>query len=142
MCSAHLGQKKSLGLSAEEFIRHPSVKPLPGFGPCEVASCPRSRDGHCRRYCMAHCQRRLLEISKGSTLDEETWRLTTPAIAQAGVVSLLGLPDRVMAEVLYGLHASPPASGTRTNTSGPSAISCGPGRSARRPNSTSAAWEG
>ncbi|WP_331725064.1 hypothetical protein OG783_33640 (plasmid) [Streptomyces jietaisiensis] len=53
---------------------------------------------------MAHYQRRLLEINKGSTLDEETWRLTTPAIAQAGVVSLLGLPDRVVGEVLYGLQ--------------------------------------
>lgn len=99
-----MGQKKSLGLSVEELIRHPSVKPLPGFGPCEVAACPRSRDGHSRRYCMAHYQRRLLEISKGSTLDEETWRLTTPAIARAGVVSLLGLPDRAVAEILYGLQ--------------------------------------
>jgi hypothetical protein len=104
LCSAHLGQKRSLGVSVEEFLRHPSVKPLSGFGPCEVASCPRSRDGHRRRYCMAHYQRRMLELSKGSILDEETWRLTTPAIAQAGVVSLLGLPDRVVAEVLYGLQ--------------------------------------
>ncbi|MGX1886824.1 tyrosine-type recombinase/integrase [Streptomyces sp. NPDC055287] len=104
LCSAHLGQRKSLGLSVEEFIRHPSVKPLPGFGPCEVAACPRSRDGHSRRYCMAHYQRRLLEVNKGSTLDEEIWRLTTPAIAQAGVVSLLGLPDRAVAEILYGLQ--------------------------------------
>lgn len=104
LCSAHLGQGKSLGLSLEEFIRHPSVKPLPGFGPCEVAACPRSRDGHSRRYCMTHYQRRLLEVHKGSTLDEETWRLTTPAIAQAGVVSLLGLTDRVVVEILYGLQ--------------------------------------
>ncbi|MEU3889015.1 hypothetical protein [Streptomyces sp. NPDC029041] len=104
LCSAHLGQRKSLGLSVEEFIRHPSVKSLPGFGPCEVAACPRSRDGHSRRYCMAHYQRRLLDVHKGSTFDEETWRLTTPAIAQAGVVSLLGLTDRVVVEILYGLQ--------------------------------------
>ncbi|MFJ8493709.1 tyrosine-type recombinase/integrase [Streptomyces sp. NPDC094038] len=104
LCSAHLGQQKSLGLPVEKFVHHPRVKPLPGFGPCEVAACPRSRDGHSRRYCMAHYQRRLLEISKGSTLDEETWRLTTPAIAQAGVISLLGLPDQVVAEILYGLQ--------------------------------------
>ncbi|MFI2205645.1 tyrosine-type recombinase/integrase [Streptomyces sp. NPDC020192] len=104
LCSTHLRRKDRLGLTVEEFILHPSAKPLPGFGPCEVASCPRSRDGHSRRYCLAHDQRRMTEIRNGSTHDEETWRLTTPAIAQAGVVSLLGLPDRVVAEILYGLQ--------------------------------------
>jgi hypothetical protein len=36
--------------------------------------------------------------------DEDLWRLTTPAIAESRKVSLRGLPDRVVAEILYSLQ--------------------------------------
>ncbi|MCZ9347226.1 hypothetical protein NGM37_56950, partial [Streptomyces sp. TRM76130] len=105
LCTAHYYQQQNVHrLLVEEFIHHPDVRPLPGFGPCEVAACPRDRDGQRNRYCTTHAQRRAYELRKGSTLDEETWRLTTPAIAKAGEVSLRGLSDRVVAEVLYGLQ--------------------------------------
>ncbi|WP_062013936.1 tyrosine-type recombinase/integrase [Streptomyces hygroscopicus] len=105
LCTSHYYQQQNVyRLPVDEFIRHPDVRPLPGFGPCEVAACPRDREGQKSRYCNAHAQRRAYELRKGSTLDEETWRLTTPAVAKAGEVSLRGLPDRVLAEVLYGLQ--------------------------------------
>lgn len=106
LCTTHYYQQQNVHrLPVDEFIHHPEVRPLPRFGPCEVASCPRDREGQKSRYCTAHTQRRAYERRyKGSTLDEETWRLTTPAIAKAGEVSLRGLPDRVVAEILYGLQ--------------------------------------
>lgn len=106
MCTSHNYQQQNVHrLPVEEFNRHPEVRPLPGFGPCEVASCPRIRDGQSNRYCSTHTQRRVYERRyKGSTLDEETWRLTTPAVAKASEVSLRGLPERVVAEILYGLQ--------------------------------------
>jgi hypothetical protein len=105
LCTKHYYQQQHVyRLPVEEFIRHPKVQPLPGFGACEVAACTRDRDGNTNPYCTAHAQRRAYELRKGGTLDEETWHLTTPAIAQAGVVSLRGLPARIVAEVLYGLQ--------------------------------------
>ncbi|MCX5115247.1 site-specific integrase [Streptomyces sp. NBC_00378] len=105
LCSAHAyQQQKMLRLPLEEFLRHPDVRPLPSFGPCLAASCPRDRDGATHSYCKAHQQRRLYELRRGSTLDEETWRLTTAAISESGTVSLRGLHDQVVAEVLYGMQ--------------------------------------
>ncbi|MEI5526103.1 hypothetical protein WB401_24760 [Streptomyces brasiliscabiei] len=40
----------------------------------------------------------------GALEDEGLWRLTTPAIAESRKVSLRGLPDRVVTEILYGLQ--------------------------------------
>ncbi|MEV7115213.1 tyrosine-type recombinase/integrase [Streptomyces anulatus] len=105
LCNTHAyQQQKMFRLPLEEFLRHPDVQPLPSFGPCMAASCPRDRDGTAHLYCKAHQQRRLYEIRNGSTLDEETWRLTTAAVSQSGTVSLRGLHDHVVAEVLYGMQ--------------------------------------
>ncbi|MFB8142114.1 tyrosine-type recombinase/integrase [Streptomyces parvus] len=105
LCITHLHQQqKQFRLPLEEFLRLPGLRPLPSFGPCQVASCPRDREGTSKFYCQAHNQRRAYELRRGSTLDEETWRLTTSAIAQSGVISLRGLADRVVGEVLFGMQ--------------------------------------
>jgi integrase len=103
LCDAHEARQVALQLSVEEFIHHPGVRPLPSFGPCQAASCTRSRNGR-KPYCDAHTKRRARELREGSTLDEETWRRTVPAVAQSGVVSLRGLSDHAVAEILYGLQ--------------------------------------
>ncbi|MFZ4302658.1 tyrosine-type recombinase/integrase [Streptomyces cinereoruber] len=105
LCSAHHHQRMRIHrLPLEEFINHPGIKPLPGFGPCQVAACDRARNGHKSLYCQAHHNRLAVEHRRGNTIDEANWRLTTPAIAQTGLVSLRGLPDLVVVEVLYGLQ--------------------------------------
>ncbi|MFE2159099.1 hypothetical protein ACFW9M_14960 [Streptomyces lydicus] len=104
LCHTHsYQQQKIYRLPVEEFIRHPEVRPLPSFGPCDVAACYRDRDGS-GRYCAGHRGRLTFHRRRTDMPDEETWRLTTSAIAQHGVISLRGLPDLVVAETLYGLE--------------------------------------
>jgi len=104
LCGAHLGQRKVLGLAADEFFAHPAVGPLAPTGPCLVAACVRQRrhpDGH---YCAAH-QIRLRMARRGDpSVDEGIWQRTEPAIGLGGQVSLRGLHPMVAAEVLYGLQ--------------------------------------
>ncbi|MFG2515500.1 tyrosine-type recombinase/integrase [Streptomyces sp. NPDC048584] len=104
LCTTHGHQQENIFcLPVEEFIRHPDVRPLPGFGPCQVAACARDRHGR-GPYCHAHTNRWKIVRRNGYTHDEETWRRTATGIAESGKVSLRGLPDRVVAELLYGLQ--------------------------------------
>ncbi|WP_331759473.1 site-specific integrase [Streptomyces sp. NBC_01579] len=103
LCSAHLfQQQKSLKVTLEEFLRHSAVQPLPSFGGCEVKSCYRHRHSPTIAYCDAHHKRLRVAILEGRfDGDEEKWRLTCPAVAADREVSLRGLPERVVAELLY-----------------------------------------
>ncbi|MFJ4917184.1 MULTISPECIES: tyrosine-type recombinase/integrase [unclassified Streptomyces] len=104
LCSAHLHQQKRIyKIPVEEFVQHPDVVPLEAFGPCHVAACYRRRQSP-TGYCPAHAQRRRAAIRKGTLGDEDHWRRTTNAVSEHGVISLRGLPDRVVHEVLYGLQ--------------------------------------
>ncbi|MBZ2410755.1 hypothetical protein HX747_30480 [Streptomyces sp. L06] len=104
LCSAHLHQQKRIHkIPVEEFVQHPDVVPLEAFGPCHVAACYRQRQSP-TGYCPAHAQRRRAAIRKGTLGDEDHWRRTTNAVSEHGVISLRGLPDRVVHEILYGLQ--------------------------------------
>ena len=104
LCAAHLYQQKELyKIPVAEFVQHPDVVPLEAFGTCRVAACHRQRQSPAG-YCPAHAQRRREAVRKGTLGDEEYWRRTTNAVAQNGVISLRGLPDRVVHEILYGLQ--------------------------------------
>ncbi|MCX4405913.1 MULTISPECIES: site-specific integrase [unclassified Streptomyces] len=104
LCAAHLHQQKRIyKIPVEEFVQHPDVVPLEAFGPCHVAACYRRRQSP-TGYCPAHAQRRRYEIRKGTMVDEDHWRRTTNAVSEHGVISLRGLPDRVVHEILYGLQ--------------------------------------
>ncbi|MGW3873032.1 hypothetical protein ACWD95_27495, partial [Streptomyces sp. NPDC005069] len=76
---------------------------MEAFGPCHVAACYRQRQSP-TGYCPAHAQRRREAIRKGTLGDEDHWRRTTNAVSEHGVISLRGLPDRVVHEILYGLQ--------------------------------------
>ncbi|MFD8340545.1 hypothetical protein ACFV42_49415 [Streptomyces solisilvae] len=107
LCSTHQYQQTSLlRLPLEEFLTHPSLRPLPGFSNCHVTSCYRQRMGFKSKYCEAHRARLALEQRRGTfDGDEEKWRLTTSALAVNREVSLRGLPDRLVAELLYGMQS-------------------------------------
>ena len=104
LCDAHAYQRENIfRLPFEEFLAHPSVVPLPSFGPCQAAACTRSRDGY-SPFCRQHRSRlrRALKLDPG--LDVDAWSRTVTAVADGPVVSLRGLPPLVVGEVLYGLQ--------------------------------------
>lgn len=91
--------------TVESFLRNSPQKGLPGFGPCQVAACYRLRGSERTIYCEVHRGRLNRERRLGTFVgDEERWRLTTPAVTVNREVSLLGLPDRLVAELLYCLQ--------------------------------------
>ncbi|WP_108990795.1 hypothetical protein [Streptomyces coelicoflavus] len=106
LCHGHWDQhrKHYSRMPVDEFVRLPNVGPLLGFGPCEVVACYRDRDIAASPYCNAHNCRRRYAIRHGTMPDEEIWRLVTPAVAEQGAVSLRGLPEQVVAEILYGVQ--------------------------------------
>lgn len=102
LCQSHSHQRSNtLCLPLPEFLAHPEVIPLPSFGPCQVVACLRGAGG--LSYCHSH-QQRLRALRREPGFDEQWWRRTAPAVAEHPRVSLRGLPDRVVAEVLYGLQ--------------------------------------
>jgi integrase len=71
---------------------------------CAVAACTRParhRDGV---YCEAHQQRIRALRRREPDLDEQHWRVSEPAIGRGGEVSLRGLPQLLVAQVLFGLQ--------------------------------------
>jgi integrase len=104
LCSAHDHQRaKVSGLSLEEFMRHPGVHPLAGFGPCAVRACYRDAVGPAT-YCDPH--RHLLQRTarRDPGFDLARWEQTAPAPAECLVVSLRALPDLAVAQLLYGVQ--------------------------------------
>lgn len=106
LCDAHHRQRvDTLKLPLEEFLRHPAVKPRESLGECEVEVCYRQRQYARARYCQAHHLRWKAARRRGETTDEEAWRRTESAVNADREVNLRGLPERVVAEILYGLQA-------------------------------------
>ncbi|MDP4510365.1 tyrosine-type recombinase/integrase [Nonomuraea turcica] len=104
LCRAHAHQQQQvLRLPLDEFLAHPSVLPLLSYGPCAVVACLRDRDGSRALYCHAHYERWKLRQKSGVT-DEEHWRRIEPAIPEGGEISLRGLSQLVVAQVLFGLQ--------------------------------------
>lgn len=105
LCQAHHVQHTGTGLrtlSLEEFLAHPSVVGHAGFGPCEVAACYLKAVSGKDPYCKAHLNR-LYQARTAAGFDEAHWRRTDKAICTTREVSLRGMPDRLVAELLYGL---------------------------------------
>ncbi len=104
LCVAHDYQRTDIyGLPLEEFLAHPSVIPLPSFGPCAVVACTRDRIGR-GPYCHQHTQRLRLAKKNTPDLNIDAWQRTVRAVAEGSQVSLRGLPPLVVAEVLYGVQ--------------------------------------
>jgi hypothetical protein len=71
---------------------------------CRVAACLRERRRGAAEYCEVHQMRWRCARRADPQLREWHWRATEPAVARAGEISLRGLPDRVVCEVLLGLQ--------------------------------------
>lgn len=110
ICVSCRARLRKQGLSDDEFAALPARSPRPTFtatpgGPrCAVPACtrqPRHRDGV---YCEAHQIRWRTVHDRDPGTDELRWRRVEPAVGFGGEVSLRGLPDLVVAEVLFGLQ--------------------------------------
>ncbi|MCX5317980.1 site-specific integrase [Streptomyces sp. NBC_00154] len=103
LCDAHCYQQQKIHrVTIEEFLLRPDLQPFESLGPCAVAACYRDRGNG--DYCPPHRQARNLLRRTGWLEGEELWRRTAPAVVEHGVVSLRGLPDLVVAEVLFCLQ--------------------------------------
>ncbi|MEU3994152.1 hypothetical protein AB0F24_38490 [Streptomyces platensis] len=106
LCHTHHLQRtvKLGGIGMEEFLAHPKVIGLAGLGECKVAACYLGRVSRQDPYCQAHIQR-LRRARARPAFDETQWRRTDKAICTTREISLRGMPDLLVAEVLYGLWA-------------------------------------
>ncbi|GAA1614337.1 hypothetical protein GCM10009733_008170 [Nonomuraea maheshkhaliensis] len=104
LCTAHEYQcYQMLRLPLDQFLLRPETVPLPSFGICQVAACERQREGW-GPYCRAHAAKWARLRGSEPDADEDHWRRTTSAIAVNGKVSLRGLSNLVVAQILYGLQ--------------------------------------
>lgn len=118
LCSAHEGARERRKLPVDEFLALPDLTGFATLGDCCVAACTRDRVSSRSPYCSAHAVRWKVHRrrSEVAVRGEEYWRRTQPAIPLGDEVSLRGLPERVIAEMLYGLQQLV-AAGTRINVS-------------------------
>ena len=116
LCMTHHHQRTvSLKLPLEEFLRHPLAVPLPSYGMCAVTACYRQLNGPRAPYCHAHAMQWGKRAGTAAPGEEEAWRRTESPIAVSGEVSLRGLPEHVVAEILYALQDRT-GSGIRTRS--------------------------
>lgn len=106
LCGAHERSRKRRRMLVDDFINRPDLDVVATFGECGVGACTRERVSSSNSYCPAHAAR-WREYVGGTainTSEEEQFRRIQPAITVRGEVTLRGLPDRVVGELLYGLQ--------------------------------------
>ena len=113
LCSAHEHQRDVRGMTVEVFLASADPRPLPGFGPCRVLACTRLRYARTSVFCLAD-QTRWRDLGELRP-NQAVWCRTEPGVAQIGEVSLRGLPNLVVAEILYGVQTRSSA-GIKTST--------------------------
>ncbi|MER7878368.1 hypothetical protein ABTY63_33315 [Streptomyces solisilvae] len=104
VCRSHWWQLQKHGGTLEEFLADPAIKGLPGLGDCAVLACNRRAvSAGETRLCHAH-EKRIWTLRKDPGFDEEMWLRTAPSSGFAAEVSFRGLPDLVVAHLLFGLQ--------------------------------------
>jgi integrase len=118
LCNTHDRMMRRRKVTTAEFIADPSVVGYPAFGRCAVLACLRERDKRSSPYCSAHAARwwQHRQETDPAEHDEPRFRRTQPAVAVGADISLRGLPNRVAAEMLYGLQQKV-AAGSKTDDS-------------------------
>lgn len=105
--SHHWLRTKTWNVSLEVFLTRSGVVALPSFGPCQVAACTRDRSTS-GAYCVnhnLHWNRSIADAAiRGQDVDEPRFRRISAAIPTVNECSLRGLPDRVVAEILFGVQ--------------------------------------
>ncbi len=104
LCQAHSRRFRRVpGMTIEEFLAGPRVRPLPPLGPCRVAACSRRSESE-HGYCPTHYVRWRSALAAGPAADQAHWDLTCPAVSEPGQVSLRGLAPLVVVQVLAGIQ--------------------------------------
>lgn len=102
ICTSHYRQKESLCIhSIAEFLAHPAVRPKPPLELCPVAACHRQRQ-YSTPCCRSHQHQWRNEQDRNPARDFADWCAVTATVAEGTLVSFRGLPDQVVAEILYG----------------------------------------
>lgn len=118
LCGAHERARKRLKVDVNEYLRQEGLEGFVSFGECTVTACRRERESSSSTYCTSHTARWKdhCRVTDSADVDEDRFRRTQPAITVRGEVTLRGLADRVIAELLYGLQRHV-AEGVRLDTS-------------------------
>ena len=104
LCVPHQRRlRRTAGVSLEQFLTDPRLRPLPALGPCRVAACSRRAESE-HGYCSTHYVRWRTTVTTDPDADQRHWQLTQPAVSQGGEVSLRGLAPLVVVEVLFGVQ--------------------------------------
>lgn len=104
LCQAHSRRfRRKAGMSMEQFLADPMLRPLPALGPCKVAACARAAESE-HGWCPTHYVRWRAAVTAEPATDERHWALTQSAVSEPGQVSLRGLPPLVVIEVLLGVQ--------------------------------------
>jgi integrase len=104
LCEPHRRRlRRTAGVSLEQFLTDPRLRPLPALGPCRVAACSRRAESE-HGYCPTHYVRWRTTITTDPDTDQRHWQLTQPAVSEGGQISLRGLPPVVVLEVLFGVQ--------------------------------------
>ena len=104
LCEPHRRRfRRKPGVSLEQFLADPRLRPLPPLGPCHVVACSRRAESE-HGYCPTHYVRWRSTVTADPGADQRRWQLTQPAVSQGGQVSLRGLPPLVVLEVLFGVQ--------------------------------------
>ncbi|MGY1455832.1 tyrosine-type recombinase/integrase [Streptomyces sp. SS8] len=105
LCSSHYYQQSMvLKCSPAEFLARTDLVPLPGLGPCSVAACTRQAGVLKSMVCHAHNCRLVDDRRANPDLDIELWKATQTPIPEGAEVSFRGLPDLVVAQLIYGIQ--------------------------------------
>ncbi|MFJ3637616.1 tyrosine-type recombinase/integrase [Streptomyces sp. NPDC090112] len=103
VCLSHLEQKYRLGIgSIEQFVVDPRVRPKPALESCGVVACHRQSKDYQGGFCAGHRWSWNEARRKDPGIDPELWRRTTASVRDGTLISFRGLPDLVVAEILFG----------------------------------------
>jgi integrase len=105
LCKAHAAAYRNKApVSLEAFAGDPAVRPLPPCPPCPVPACIRSAvSGSAGAYCQAHRAAWQQARRACPGVGERAWQARAAAVAEAGRVSLRGLPPLIVVQILYGI---------------------------------------
>ncbi|MEV8529879.1 site-specific integrase [Streptomyces sp. NPDC052000] len=104
VCRAHRWQMIKHGGPLKDFLADPTVKGLPGLGDCAVLACNRQAiNERGTRLCHPHAKR-LPALRREAGFDEQEWLRTEPSGSFGVEISFRGLPDLVVAQLLFGLQ--------------------------------------
>jgi integrase len=103
LCPSHADQQVRSGASYEAFLARDDLRPLPGFGRCQVAACDRRRATQQPVYCLSH-RDAYYRARREDGFEEMRWRARAAPVTEPGMVVLRGLPALVIAQVLLGLQ--------------------------------------